>query len=338
MTRSWYRLRTRSPQDGDGAIEPHKAAGPGQEEPADFAPELENTLALREGRVSRSAGGSGALPTGTLLQDRFEVVDFRGQGGVASVHRVHDRLLNQEVALKLLHEAPSDPAARARFAREMRICRTLDHPGIVRLWDFGIWRERPFCTMELLRGRTLGAALADSSGGFLPYERALSVGAQLAAAVDFAHDKAIVHRDIKPGNIFLVGAAQRVKLVDFGLATSPQDDSNLSTPDLILGTPAYLAPERIARGGPAKPASDIYSLGVVLFEALTGRKPFKAPSAGALLLAITFHEPPLLRSIRPELPEEMESLIARMLDKDPRNRPPSAGLVERRLRRMLEEL
>ncbi|WP_373429429.1 protein kinase [Streptomyces sp. V4I23] len=253
-----------------------------------------------------------------LVADRYRLDARIGQGGMGEVWRGSDEVLGRPVAVKLLLGDHADPQAAARFRMEAQTAARLNHPGVVSVFDFGTWDGRFYLVMELVEGRSLAEELTDS--GPLTPERVAAVAAQAAAGLASAHRQGIVHRDIKPGNL-LSDTEGAVKIGDFGIARFVDDPSAaLTTAGQIVGTSLYLAPER-ALGRTAEPASDVYSLGCVLYQLLTGRPPFKADTATATLyLHIDAAPlPPLELGIG--LSPAFQNYLLVMLAKQPEERP-----------------
>jgi serine/threonine-protein kinase len=258
--------------------------------------------------------------------DRFQAVQRIDAGGMGEVWEADDTLLGRRVAIKVLaEELADDPVAVRRFRREARATAMLDHPNVVRVFDF-VDGEAPFLVLELLEGQTLAERLR--GGGALPPLEAARIAAGVADGLDVAHRVGIVHRDIKPSNIMLT-AGGGVKVMDFGIAAAWEAHS--TTGQQLLATAAYAPPERI-RGGRASPAGDLYSLGVVLYEMLCGRPPFVADSAEQLLRAHLEAEPRPVRELVFWVPPEIAAVCEAALAKDPAARPASAGALAARLR------
>jgi serine/threonine protein kinase len=260
------------------------------------------------------------LGAGSTIADRYALGEVIGRGGMGEVRDGQDLRLGRDVAIKLLNaEVAARPNARERFEAEARAAARLSHPNIVVVYDSGEHGGVPFLVMERLPGRTLADELAEVP---LSPERVRRVGAGILAALDAAHARGVVHRDIKPGNVLLCpdGGA---KVADFGIAKAV-DDVDLTTTGMLLGTPAYLAPEQVA-GEPATPATDIYSVGVLLYEALTGSKPFDAASPLALANLVQNGTPAPISQLRPDAPPELVAAITKAMEKDPRRRFSSAG-------------
>jgi len=240
------------------------------------------------------------------LGDRYEVLGPLGRGGMADVYRGRDTALEREVAIKVLR----DTAHTDRFRAEARTLAMLSHPGLVTVLDVGEVDGHPFLVMELVRGTTLADCCL---GEPLPPERVAAIGTQLAAALAHVHASGVLHRDLKPANV-LLAADDRVLLADFGIARLVQQHAVTETGH-TMGTAAYLAPEQV-KGEPVTPAADVYALGLVLLEALTGRREYPgtpAESAGARL-----HRPP---QVPAELGDAWHDLLVTMTSASPRDRP-----------------
>ncbi|HEX2060658.1 MAG TPA: protein kinase, partial [Thermoanaerobaculia bacterium] len=248
-----------------------------------------------------------------------------GAGGMGQVFRATDTRLDREVAVKVLPpDRWSDPKLRNRFEREARALSSLSHPNLCALYDVGELTESgvtvPWLVMELLHGETLRERL---DAGRLGIRKALTFAAQIASGLAAAHAKGVVHRDLKPENVFIV-EGELLKILDFGLAvtTTANDDASTAMrtdPGMVMGTAHYMSPEQI-RGVPLDARSDIFSLGIVLFEMLTGRVPFHARSSVETMNAILIEEPPAM----PGIPEAVETIVQRCLEKDPNQRFASA--------------
>jgi serine/threonine-protein kinase len=258
--------------------------------------------------------------------DRFRAVRRIDAGGMGEIWEADDTLLGRRVAIKVLaEELAGDPVAVRRFRREARATAKLDHPNVIRVYDF-VDAEAPFLVLELLEGQTLAERLRHD--GALPPLEAARIAAAVADGLDVAHRAGIIHRDIKPSNIMLT-ASGGVKVMDFGIAAAWEAHS--TTGQQLLATASYAAPERIT-GGRASPAGDLYSLGVVLYEMLTGRPPFLADNAEQLLRAHLEAVPRPVQALVFWVPPGIAAACEAALAKEPAERPASAGALAAQLR------
>jgi serine/threonine protein kinase len=274
-----------------------------------------------------------------VVQYRLE--EKLGQGGMGIVYKAFDTRLKRKAAIKVLStDLVTNLDRRLRFKREAQSAAALNHPNIAVLYEIGEHEGTPFLAMEYVEGKSL-RALVDL--GPLGTVEALRVALQIAAGVGRAHQAGIVHRDLKPENVIITGDGQ-VKILDFGLAKlwgEPQQEGpgnvsrleTISREGRILGTASYMSPEQI-RGEGVDPRSDLFSFGVLLYELVTGRVPFDGPSAMDTLSAILRDSPPPARSLNPDLPEELERILGKCLEKDPDHRYQSAGDLEVDLRQL----
>jgi serine/threonine-protein kinase len=261
-----------------------------------------------------------------VLGGRYTLLAVLGTGGMATVWRARDETLGREVAVKVLSaQHAADPEFLARFEREARHAAAVSHPRLVTVFDSGVERDTPFIVMELVAGRTLRQVL--DQAGVLPPGQAVTVAAAVCEGLEAAHAAGLVHRDITPANIVLNGA--EVKILDFGIARADGTRAATAT-GTVLGTAAYLSPEQ-ASGQSAGPRSDLYSLGCVLFEMLTGRPPFTADSTVGLAYRQVHDDPGPPSTWRPGLPAGLDQVTAQLLAKDPAARPPSAAAARARL-------
>lgn len=262
-----------------------------------------------------------------VLNARYRLEEKIGEGGMAVVYRGSDLVLNRPVAIKVLRwQFAADQNFLRRFEREAQAAARLSHPNIVSVYDVGRDDGLRYIVMEYVAGSTLKELIAQRAP--LPLENVIHIVRQVAAALDYAHQQGLVHRDIKPQNI-LVDERGIVKVTDFGIAKGLSDIS-LTEAGLGMGTIHYVSPEQ-ARGEPATPASDIYSLGIVLFEMLTGRLPFEADSPIGLAMKHVHEPPPSPRQFNPTIPPTVEAIILRALAKNPRQRFPTAGALAQAL-------
>jgi eukaryotic-like serine/threonine-protein kinase len=253
----------------------------------------------------------------TPVAGRYRVERVLGGGAMAKVLLARDEELGRQVAVKLLDESlASDQSFRARFSREARLAAGLSHPNVVTVFDAGEADGRPYIVMEYVEGRTLDARLREQ--GPLPPEDVRRIGAQVCAGLEHAHANSLVHRDLKPGNLIERNDGT-VKIADFGIARG-DDATAITEAGTIIGTAAYLAPEQ-AESGPVTPRTDLYALGVVLYELLTGRRPWEVESIGDL--ARRRSEP--LPTLPPEVPAGLREAVERSLAPNPEDRPASAA-------------
>ncbi|WP_460651018.1 serine/threonine-protein kinase [Kribbella endophytica] len=259
-----------------------------------------------------------------LVAERYRVGDPLGRGGMGEVFRATDELLGREVALKLLLPARREPEMAERFHREARAAASLSDPNVVAAYDFGPYEDGFFIAMELVEGRTIAVELR-LSGPFGP-DRALDVIRQSAAGLAAAHRNDIVHRDVKPQNL-LITADGTVKVTDFGIARFLTDTTTTMTATgQVLGTSHFLAPER-AQGLPAGKASDVYALGCVLYQLVTGHPPFQGDLPASVMYQHVSTTPTPPSDLRPQLAGEFEALLMSMLAKDPADRPTAAQIA-----------
>jgi eukaryotic-like serine/threonine-protein kinase len=293
-------------------------------------------LPLHDGWVQELTAGT--------LRGHYKIVRRLGQGGMGVVYEAEDQKLGRSVAIKLLPEATrQDPAAVERFWREARTASSLNHPGICTIHELNESGDQPFIVMELLEGQSLDKLYYRRP---MAYPKLLDLGTQVADALDAAHRKGILHRDIKPGNIFLSPSGQ-VKILDFGLAKledgyatpGARTDATLAGNDLLtspgsaVGTIAYMSPEQ-ARGETLDARSDVFSLGVVLYELSTGQHPFSGATTAVTFDRILNHAPTAPVTLNPELPPELEETLNKTLDKDRELRLQSAAELRAELKRL----
>jgi serine/threonine-protein kinase len=255
-----------------------------------------------------------------ILNNRYELEQKIGEGGMARVYRGRDTRLNRRIAVKVLHNHyASDPGFLQRFHHEAQAAANLRHPNIVDVYDVGLDGDIHYIVMEYVEGSDLKALLTRS--GPLPVEQAIPIAEAVAQGLSAAHRMSLVHRDVKPQNI-IVGPDGQVKITDFGIAKSALSTAMTET-GVTFGTADYISPEQ-ARGQPATPRSDIYSLGVTLYEMLTGRLPFVGESSIAVAMQHVAEDPPLPRMLNPRIPPALEALVLRTMSKEPEERPASA--------------
>jgi eukaryotic-like serine/threonine-protein kinase len=271
--------------------------------------------------------------SGEVIEGRYQLVAQLGGGTFGVVYRAEDLAGGEPVAIKLWHQAGMDPQAAGRFHRETKALDTLDHPNIVAIRDYGLSAGQLYLVTELLQGMPLETLVVEH--GALPPALALSIAEQMLSALAFAHERQVVHRDLKPDNVFLTprpGGGYTVKLLDYGLAKflEPQHDpiagQALTKRGTLVGTPLYMAPEQ-ALGRAIDKRTDVYAVGCLLFEMLAGQPPFMAESLTDLLRAHLSQEVPRLVSLRPDLPDApaLQAVVDRALAKQADDRFADAG-------------
>src|SRR3954462_10514418 len=271
----------------------------------------------------------------TVFNGRYELHRRLARGGMADVFLARDQLLDRPVAVKVLFpEYATDPAFVERFRREAQSAANLNHPNIVSVYDWGQEQGTYFIVMEYVDGRSL-ADILRTEGPLHPH-RAAEVASDIAAALGFAHRNGVVHRDVKPGNV-LISPQGQVKVADFGIARAlgADPESNLTQAGSVMGTATYFAPEQ-AQGLPLDPRSDLYSLGVVLYEMVTGRPPFSGESPVAIAYKHVQEQPPPPAHVNTNVPSDLEAIILRLLSKNPAARYSSADDLRADLRRFRE--
>ncbi len=289
------------------------------------------------------------ITSGTYL-GRFVLLHLLGKGGMGEVWRAQDPRLSRDVAIKILPlELAKDPDSLARFARECKILAALNHPCIAQIYEAG--EETPispgdpppdekisFIVMELIEGKSLSDILQSSQ---IPVSAAVRLGRQIAKALAVAHKAGIIHRDLKPANI-MVTSKNQAKVLDFGLARPLSSAGapmmpEVTVPGMVMGTAAYLSPEQV-KGNPADNRSDIWALGCVLYQMMSGRRPFPSNSVPEILAGILRDDPDDLKELNPNLPDSLNELIKKCLDKDPAKRPQTAFEVSTNLKYIGNEL
>ncbi|MFN2588536.1 MAG: Stk1 family PASTA domain-containing Ser/Thr kinase [Actinomycetota bacterium] len=267
---------------------------------------------------------------------RYAVLEPVGSGGMAEVYRARDELLGRDVALKVLSDRLSrDKSFVERFRREAQSAANLNHPNVVSLYDYGADDGAYYIVMEYIEGKSLGDMVAES-GALLP-ERAAEIAADVAAALERAHSSGLVHRDIKPTNIMVTRSGQ-TKVTDFGIARAlgqSSDQTQMTQTGMVIGTAAYLSPEQ-AQGNPVDARSDVYALGCVLYEMVTGRPPFAGDTPLAIAYKHVREDPVAPSGVNPDVPRALDAITLKALSKNPENRYSSAHEMREDLRRFLE--
>src|SRR5688572_2223478 len=272
-------------------------------------------------------GPDGGPVKGSLFADRYEVLSTLGKGGMGVVYRARDLTLDDIVALKVLRGEmlKDDPTHLERFKQEIKLARRITHRNVLRTHDFGEAAGTPYISMEYLEGVTLKELI--NNKGALPVPVGLRIAKQMCQGLEAAHLQGVVHRDIKPQNMLILPETGDLKIMDFGIArvsAVKTGEAGLTTAGTVMGTPDYMSPEQ-AQGLPADFRSDIYSLGIVLFEVFTGALPFTGDTVMAIVLSHIRTPPPPPRQVNPRVPERLEAIILRAIDKDPARRYQSVG-------------
>jgi len=261
-------------------------------------------------------------PTMTDKFGRYEIKSEIGRGGMATVYHAYDPRFERDVAIKVLpREFLHDPQFRARFEREAKMIALLEHPAIVPVYDFGEEEEQPFIVMRYMSGGSLSDRLQK---GFFSHNEAAQIIERLAPALDAAHSRGIVHRDLKPGNI-LFDQYGNAFLSDFGIARLAQTGGGTLTGTAILGTPAYMSPEQVQGDKEINGRSDIYALGVIFFQMLTGSVPYHSDTPAKVMMMHLLEPVPLLQKVKQEIPEDYQAVIQHAMAKDPDHRFSTAG-------------
>lgn len=277
------------------------------------------------------------MATPPTLANRYELTSPIGRGGMGEVWAAFDKRLDRKVAVKLLRAQVLPPGVNrqglaARFVRESRMTARVEHPGVPAVFDAGADGDRLYLVMQLVPGTDLADFLAERSP--LPIAEAAAITAQIASVLATAHAASLVHRDLKPRNV-MIRPDGTVVVLDFGVAALIDSDiTRVTTTGETVGSPAYMSPEQVVGGKPT-PRSDLYALGCILHELLAGVRPFTAQGSFAAMRQQVDDPPPLLRTQRPDAPEELERLVLDLLAKEPAHRPADASDVYARLRPFL---
>jgi CheY-like chemotaxis protein len=292
--------------------------------------ELRSEIAAAQpSSAAEAAAGANALQPGQIFAGRYEIQRTLGTGGMGVVYRARDRELGEDVALKLVHPEllEADETAILRLKAETRLARRISHRNVVRTHDFGECDGACYVTMEFVEGMTVRQLL--ETRGRLGVSAALAIGAQLADALEVAHQQGVVHRDIKPQNL-LLDADGVLKVMDFGIARLVEHTTVLTQAGMVVGTPAYMSPEMLL-GEKVDGRSDLYAAGVVLYECLTGRLPFEAQSPISLIAKLLVEEPAPPTTLNADIPSPLSALILQLLAKKPEDRPRGAGELAKQL-------
>jgi serine/threonine protein kinase len=273
----------------------------------------------------------------TIAGGKYEVIELLGEGGMGAVYKARQVAMDRMVALKLIRpEVVTSRSAVARFHKEMLVTAKVEHPNTIRVYDFGEADGQLYLTMEYLAGSSLRQVI--DAAGRLEIKRIVRIGKQVANALGAVHERGLVHRDLKPENVMLIesyGETDFVKVLDFGIAKSLDEDVHLTGQGRPIGTPAYMSPEQ-AMGLAVDSRTDLYALGVLLYRMASGRMPFEAPTAASMLLAHATEAPTPVLTLAPDTSPPLAALIMQLLQKEPAQRPASAGEVVARLEDCLQ--
>src|SRR5664279_154582 len=285
----------------------------------------DSLMGNRDDEISRvtsaAAEDEGRFVPGTLLGGRYRIIGLLGRGGMGEVYRATDLTLGQSVALKFLpEEASRNQRLLERFHGEVRVARLVSHPNVCRVYDIGEVEGMPFISMEYVDGEDLGSLLLRI--GRLPADKAVQTARKLCAGLTAAHDRGVIHRDLKPGNI-MIDRRGEVVIMDFGLAAIADQ---LSGAEVHNGTPAYMSPEQL-KGTGVTARSDLYALGLVLYELFTGKRPYDAKSVQQLIDLEEAAQLTSMTSVAADIDPAVEKVIRRCLDPDPAKRPANALAV-----------
>lgn len=260
--------------------------------------------------------------------DRFEVLGTLGRGATATVYRVADPDSEDELALKLLDGTGGNlGGAERRFAREFETMQRLRHPHIVQPHERGTWQGQQWFTMEVVSGPTLHSWLKSQPDRRIDLRQGIALMKQAADALGTAHAAGVVHRDVKPGNVVLFDDGRRLKLLDFGLVKGVDASASLTAAGQVVGTPVWMAPERLQTSEAAHPTWDVYALGLLFYEALTGHNPFRGRNLVHTIRLVQGAQPPPPSTLRDEIPGALDTLLLRCLDRAQGQRPQNGGEV-----------
>jgi eukaryotic-like serine/threonine-protein kinase len=318
------------------ATQPQRPSMQAPTETGSFSSDRDETAAVAPDIAAAPAFGPPAEPVEVGSLGPYRIVKELGRGGMGAVYAALDTRLERRLALKvMLPRFAADSAAKARFLREARSVARVKNDNVVTVYEADERDGVPYIAMEFLEGYPLDVYLRKK--GRLTLSQAIRICAEAAAGLAASHALGLVHRDIKPGNLWLEAPNGRVKLLDFGLARPLDAEVELTRSGAVLGTPAYMSPEQ-ARGERVDPRTDLFSLGVMLYLLCTGKLPFEGPTIMAVLTALGTREPEPVRELNPSIPESLAALIHQLLAKKPDDRPETADDVMRRLRATAQEL
>ena len=310
---------TASSMRAAGGADPRTSSGGGRQQSSGWS----------DGGYSET-GDEGGIVEGTVIANRYKIKGLIGSGGMAHVYAATDLELEEVVAIKVFQQVVQNRAGLDRFRREMKLSRKLVHPNIVRIYEFGTWKGARFITMELLEGDDLENFM-NKRGGPIPPSEALRLCIQACDGLGAAHEAGVIHRDVKPQNLFVIENGTRLKVMDFGIAKVNNNAASISVTGVRVGTPRYMSPEQIQGDAKVTPASDLYALGGVMYELLTGTPVFQEEDLVPLLLSHMTEAPQPPTERNPSIKPEVEEIIMRLLSKSPDDRYASCADLKKAL-------
>ena len=311
----------------DGSNDTHSANSP-LSETLTFDPQSGDSLRPLRANWHSTPSGTSTTPS---TVDNFAIKGLIGRGGMGQVYRGFDAKLDRDIAIKVLHPSRAqDEVSKKRFLRESKTAASINHPSIVTIYQIGEHDRLPYIAMQLINGPNL-SEYRSQQGGLIPIPEAVRIGREISEGLAAAHEKDLVHRDIKPDNILLEEPNQHVRIIDFGLAHEAGDqEGRLTIDNAVIGTPAYMSPERIGTDE-VNAKSDLFGLGVILYEMISGKLPFDGKSMVSILAAISRGKPTAIDMLVPDMPQDLADLIMQLLSSERDKRPADANEVAERL-------
>ena len=311
----------------DGSNDTHSANSP-LSETLTFDPQSGNSLRPLRANWHSTPSETSTTPS---TVDNFAIKGLIGRGGMGHVYKGFDTKLDRNIAIKVLHPSRAqDEVSKKRFLRESKTAASINHPSIVTIYQIGEHDRLPYIAMQLINGPNLSEYRAQQ-GGLIPIPEAVRIGREISEGLAAAHEKDLVHRDIKPDNILLEEPNQHVRIIDFGLAHEAGDqEGRLTIDNAVIGTPAYMSPERIGTDE-VNAKSDLFGLGVILYEMISGKLPFDGKSMVSILAAISRGKPTAIDMLVPDMPQDLADLIMQLLSSERDKRPADANEVAERL-------
>ena len=311
----------------DGSNDTHSANSP-LSETLTFDPQSGDSLRPLRANWHSTPSGTSTTPS---TVDNFAIKGLIGRGGMGHVYKGFDTKLDRNIAIKVLHPSRAqDEVSKKRFLRESKTAASINHPSIVTIYQIGEHDRLPYIAMQLINGPNLSEYRAQQ-GGLIPIPEAVRIGREISEGLAAAHEKDLVHRDIKPDNILLEEPNQHVRIIDFGLAHEAGDqEGRLTIDNAVIGTPAYMSHERIGTDE-VNAKSDLFGLGVILYEMISGKLPFDGKSMVSILAAISRGKPTAIDMLVPDMPQDLADLIMQLLSSERDKRPADANEVAERL-------